>query len=218
MSQRYPGGVISKSAPVVVGPTGSPPEGGSAPGIWTLEQAAGYLPTMGLMGALLGILQVFSQTPASVSEPTAQLGAAFPFAAELTACFSATLLGIGLANWFCLPLAQTQHKQLHQFQQKYALIIEGVLGIHRNEHPLQLQETLKLHLQGAIIQAGGILTDSLGENNLDSQQQDTTPLAPNKGLSTPNKPKATRNSSSSSSGQPPFLAASTANNRITGSR
>jgi alpha-tubulin suppressor-like RCC1 family protein len=27
----------------VVGPTGSPPEGGSAPGIWTLEQAAGYI-------------------------------------------------------------------------------------------------------------------------------------------------------------------------------
>jgi alpha-tubulin suppressor-like RCC1 family protein len=43
MSQRYPGGVINKNAPVVVGPTGSPPEGGSAPGIWTLEQAAGYI-------------------------------------------------------------------------------------------------------------------------------------------------------------------------------
>lgn len=43
MSQRYPGGLIRKSAPVVVGPTGSPPEGGSAPGIWTLEQAAGYI-------------------------------------------------------------------------------------------------------------------------------------------------------------------------------
>jgi alpha-tubulin suppressor-like RCC1 family protein len=43
MSQRFPGGLISRSAPVVVGPTGSPPEGGSAPGIWTLEQAAGYI-------------------------------------------------------------------------------------------------------------------------------------------------------------------------------
>jgi len=43
MSQRYPGGLINRSAPVVVGPTGSPPEGGSAPGIWTLEQAAGYI-------------------------------------------------------------------------------------------------------------------------------------------------------------------------------
>jgi alpha-tubulin suppressor-like RCC1 family protein len=43
MSQRFPGGLISRSAPVVVGPTGSPPEGGSAPGIWTLEQASGYI-------------------------------------------------------------------------------------------------------------------------------------------------------------------------------
>jgi alpha-tubulin suppressor-like RCC1 family protein len=40
MSQRYFGGVISKTAPTVVGPTGG--EGGSAPGVWTLEQAAYY--------------------------------------------------------------------------------------------------------------------------------------------------------------------------------
>lgn len=41
MSERYPGGLISRSAPVVVGPTGG--EGGSASGVWTLEQAAGYI-------------------------------------------------------------------------------------------------------------------------------------------------------------------------------
>ena len=37
MSQRYPGGIISKTAPVTVGPVDG--EGGSAPGVWTLEQA-----------------------------------------------------------------------------------------------------------------------------------------------------------------------------------
>lgn len=41
MSERYPGGLINRSAPVVVGPTNG--EGGSASGIWTLEQAAGYI-------------------------------------------------------------------------------------------------------------------------------------------------------------------------------
>ena len=37
MSQKYPGGIISKTAPVTVGPVDG--EGGSAPGIWTLTQA-----------------------------------------------------------------------------------------------------------------------------------------------------------------------------------
>lgn len=37
MSQKYPGGIISKTAPVTVGPVDG--EGGSAPGIWTLDQA-----------------------------------------------------------------------------------------------------------------------------------------------------------------------------------
>ena len=40
MSKRYPGGLINRSAPVVVGPVDG--EGGSAPGVWTLEQAAEF--------------------------------------------------------------------------------------------------------------------------------------------------------------------------------
>jgi len=40
MSTRYPGGFINRSAPVIVGPTDG--EGGSAPGVWTLEQASYY--------------------------------------------------------------------------------------------------------------------------------------------------------------------------------
>jgi alpha-tubulin suppressor-like RCC1 family protein len=40
MSGKWPGGVISKTAPTVTGPTDG--EGGSASGIWTLDQAADY--------------------------------------------------------------------------------------------------------------------------------------------------------------------------------
>jgi alpha-tubulin suppressor-like RCC1 family protein len=38
VSQKYPGGIISKTPPVTTGPNAEG-EGGSAPGIWTLEQA-----------------------------------------------------------------------------------------------------------------------------------------------------------------------------------
>jgi hypothetical protein len=41
MSTRWPGGVISATAPTVVGPTDG--EGGSAPGIWTMDQADFYI-------------------------------------------------------------------------------------------------------------------------------------------------------------------------------
>ena len=37
----YPGSIISKTAPTVVGPTNG--EGGSASGIWTMEQADYYI-------------------------------------------------------------------------------------------------------------------------------------------------------------------------------
>ena len=40
MSGNWPGGFITKTAPTVVGPIGG--EGGSAPGIWTLDQVADY--------------------------------------------------------------------------------------------------------------------------------------------------------------------------------
>ena len=40
MSGKWPGGIISKTAPTVVGPTAG--YGGSASGIWTLDQAADY--------------------------------------------------------------------------------------------------------------------------------------------------------------------------------
>jgi hypothetical protein len=41
MSDRYPGGLIRKTPPTITPPVDG--EGGSAPGIWTLEQVAYYM-------------------------------------------------------------------------------------------------------------------------------------------------------------------------------
>ena len=40
MTTRYPGGLIRKTPPTITPPVGG--EGGSAPGVWTLEQASYY--------------------------------------------------------------------------------------------------------------------------------------------------------------------------------
>ena len=41
MSTKYPGGFITKTAPSITPPVGG--EGGTAPGIWTLDQAQWYI-------------------------------------------------------------------------------------------------------------------------------------------------------------------------------
>jgi hypothetical protein len=40
MADRFPGGVISKTPPTVVAPVAG--EGGSASGVWTLDEVLGY--------------------------------------------------------------------------------------------------------------------------------------------------------------------------------
>jgi hypothetical protein len=40
MADRFPGGVISKTPPTVTGP--APGSGGSASGVWTLDEVLGY--------------------------------------------------------------------------------------------------------------------------------------------------------------------------------
>jgi hypothetical protein len=40
MADRFPGGVISKTPPTVVAPVDG--EGGSASGVWTLDEVLGY--------------------------------------------------------------------------------------------------------------------------------------------------------------------------------
>ena len=166
-----------------------------------LEQAAGYLPTMGLMGALLGILQVFSQSstgPSNAIATEATIMQAMPFSTELAASFSATLLGLALANWVCLPLAQIQQQRLQLLQQKYTLIVEGVLAIHQNEHPLQLTERLQLYLQHGELENATYNSHSTAFQYIEAQAPATTgyPYAntstPANGISKPQQPSTSR--------------------------
>jgi chemotaxis protein MotA len=164
--------------------------------IHILEQAAGYLPTMGLMGALLGILQVFSQTgmgatPSTSISTDTTIMQAMPFSTELSASFSATLLGLALANWVCLPLAQIQQQRFQHLQQKYALIVEAVLAIHQNEHPLQLTERLRLYLQNAETDIYYNTTELVNPTEADIPAYNN-PIQQPAGVSRPNQPQTTR--------------------------
>ena len=81
--------------------------------IW--ESAGGYAPTIGIIGAVLGLIHVMSNL-----SDTAKLGAG------IAAAFVATIYGVGSANIFFLPFANkikvvTQH-EIHEAE----MILEGV--------------------------------------------------------------------------------------------
>jgi len=89
--------------------------------IW--ESAAGYSPTIGILGAVLGLIQVME----NLSDPT-RLGSGIAIA------FVSTIYGVGLANLFFYPVANklkaivTQH--VHQQEIAAAVFYDIATGDH----------------------------------------------------------------------------------------
>lgn len=95
------------------------------------ETAGGYAPTMGIIGAVIGLVYILQ----GFSEPS-QLGRGVANA------FSATLYGVALANLFLLPLAgKLRHRARDEWFMR-TLLLEAVLCIRSGEHPMLIQERL----------------------------------------------------------------------------
>lgn len=82
------------------------------------EAAGGYAPTMGILGAVLGLMQVMRH----LDEP-GKLGEGIAVA------FVATVYGVGLANLVCLPIARKLRRLVQRDQTDQEMLIEGVLSI-----------------------------------------------------------------------------------------
>jgi len=95
-------------------------------------------PMFGLLGTLIGMLQVLS----AMSEPT-KLGPAMALA------LSSAFIGIGLANFLCTPIAgQIRLKALHETQ-VLEMIITGVLEIALNRPVYHVGLKLSAYHDGA---------------------------------------------------------------------
>lgn len=90
--------------------------------IW--QQAGGYAPTFGILGAVLGLIQVTGH----MLEP-AQLGQGIAVA------FVATLYGLALANLVFLPLYGKIRAQVDSELRFRCLYRDGLLAISRKESP-----------------------------------------------------------------------------------
>jgi chemotaxis protein MotA len=96
------------------------------------EAAAGYAPTLGILGAVIGLIQVMQH----LSEPGA-LGSGIAVA------FVATVYGVGSANLIFLPLAGRLRERAHAASRKRDLIAEALFAIHARMNPRLVAQKLK---------------------------------------------------------------------------
>ena len=95
------------------------------------EAAGGFAPTMGIIGAVIGLIYIVQ----SFNDPS-QLGKGVANA------FSATLYGVAIANLFLLPLAGKLRQTAKDEWFMRTLLLEAVLSIHSGEHPMIIEERL----------------------------------------------------------------------------
>ena len=96
------------------------------------ESMGGYAPTIGILGAVMGLIHVMG----NLADPS-QLGGGIAVA------FVATIYGVGFANLLLLPIGN-KLKSLAIRQSRYReMLLEGILSIAEGENPRSIE--LKLH-------------------------------------------------------------------------
>jgi chemotaxis protein MotA len=99
------------------------------------EAAGGYSPTVGIIGAVLGLIQVMQHLD-NIDEVGRGIAVAFV----------ATIYGVALANLICLPMAgklKLKHRE-HQLEQE--MVLEGIVSIMEGMNPRMLEMKLRTFL------------------------------------------------------------------------
>lgn len=101
--------------------------------VW--EAAAGYSPTVGIIGAVLGLMHVMQ----NLSEP-AKLGSGIAVA------FVATIYGVAFANFIFLPVANKLKAIIMQQANLRDMIVDGLGSIASGENPRLIELKLQSYL------------------------------------------------------------------------
>ncbi|MEM6994268.1 MAG: flagellar motor protein [Myxococcota bacterium] len=105
--------------------------------IRVLSAAGGYAPTMGILGAVLGLIHVMN----NISDPS-RLGAGIAIA------FVATVYGLGTANLLLLPLAGLLKERLHHRIDGMELVLEGACSLCEGADPRVIEHKLRAFGRG----------------------------------------------------------------------
>jgi chemotaxis protein MotA len=96
------------------------------------EAMGGYAPTVGILGAVMGLITVMSH----LEDPT-KLGSG------IATAFVATVYGVGAANLICLPIGNKLKVLVRRRIRRLEMITEGMIGIAVMEQPLQFEMRLR---------------------------------------------------------------------------
>ncbi len=99
------------------------------------ESAGGFSPTVGIIGAVLGLIQVMQHL-----ENIDEVGRGIAVA------FVATIYGVALANLICLPAAGKLKIRQHDEQVIKEMMIEGVISIVEGMNPRMIEMKLRTFL------------------------------------------------------------------------
>jgi chemotaxis protein MotA len=99
------------------------------------ETAGGFAPTIGILGAVLGLIHVME----NLNDPS-KLGGG------IATAFVATVYGVGSANIIFLPMAGKLKRKVGLEKERKTLIAEGVLAIQEGLNPRVLEERLSAYV------------------------------------------------------------------------
>lgn len=99
--------------------------------IHVFESAAGYAPTIGIIGSVLGILSALSNTT-QLSDSFASIGSAFV----------ATFYGLAIANLILYPIANRLKAVVNQLHDEYQIIAMGAKLLASNENSVRIKHSL----------------------------------------------------------------------------
>jgi chemotaxis protein MotA len=92
------------------------------------ESAGGFAPTIGILGAVLGLIQVMHHL-----EDIAEVGRGIAVA------FVATIYGVGIANLFFLPFAGKMRIRIRDGFRRREMMLDGVISILEGINPRMLE-------------------------------------------------------------------------------
>ncbi len=111
--------------------------------IW--EAAGGYSPTIGILGAVLGLIHVME----NLSDP-ARLGGGIAVA------FVATIYGVGLANLVFLPVANKLKTLIARQVLAREILVDGLVSIASGENPRMIENRLLGYVTDQVPRTGGL--------------------------------------------------------------
>lgn len=102
--------------------------------IWSA--AGGYAPTVGILGAVLGLIHVME----NLSDPS-KLGSGIAVA------FVATIYGVGLANLIFLPISNKLKAHIQHEMMRREMLLNAWVSIANGDHPRIIEERLLAYLR-----------------------------------------------------------------------